>query len=96
MKATPHDGYMQLSPMFWRSANTFTLLRTNPAALGYLPVLLSWSSDNHSDGFLPANVITGLFAVPDDALTALVSVGFLEQVQDGYRIGEGEEWKLHR
>lgn len=96
MTTTPHDEYMQLSNMFWRSANTFTLLRNNPTALGYLPVLLSWASDNHSDGFLPANVITGLFAVPDDALTALISVGFLEQKQNGYQISDGEEWKLHR
>lgn len=96
MKATPHYGYVQLSNMFWRSPKTLTLLRTNPTALGYFPLLLSWSSDNSTGGFLPANVITGLFAVPDNALTALVSAGFLEQAQDGYQICDDADWKLRR
>lgn len=92
MKATPHYGYVQLSNMFWRSAKTFTLLRNNPAALGYLAVLLSWSGDNLSDGFIPSNVMSGLFAVPDDALKALLTVGFLEEAKDGYQIHDYLDW----
>ena len=86
MKAAPHYGYVQLSNMFWRSAKAFTLLRTNPAALGYFTVLLSWAGDNLSDGMLPSNVVTGLFAVPEDSLKALLAVGFLEEAKDGYQI----------
>lgn len=96
MTTPPRDGYAQLSTTFWRSPKTLTLLRTNPTALGYFPLLLSWSSDNHTGGFLPENVITALFAVPDDALAALVSAGFLEQTPDGYEISDDEAWKLHR
>lgn len=92
MKAAPHYGYVQLSNMFWRSPKTFTLLRTNPAALGYFTVLLSWAGDNLSDGLLPSNVINGLFAVPQDSLAALLSVGFLEQRQNGYQIHDYLDW----
>lgn len=94
MKEQERYGYAKLSNAFWRNGKIMTLQRVNLPAIAYYILLLTYCSDNLTDGVIPDIAIHGVFAVPDDVMELLVEIHLLDKVGESFSIHDYLKWNM--
>ena len=79
-------GYAQLSNGYWRNVKIAELREVCTSAVGMYSMMLSYSSDRMTDGYVEQKAARYLLRATDDEIAALIEAGLITETDDGYQI----------
>lgn len=79
-------GYSQLSNGFWRNVKIAELRETCGSAVGMYSMMLSYSSDRMTDGYVERKAARYLLRATEEEIDALIEAGLITETNDGYQI----------
>ena len=79
-------GYAQLSNGYWRNVKIAELREVCTSAVGMYSMMLSYSSDRMTDGYVERKAARYLLRATDDEIAALIEAGLITETTDGYQI----------
>lgn len=80
-------GYARLSNDFWRNTKIRKLAATdNMEAIGLYALMIAYSSDTLSDGYVNEDAIWFQLEANEDTIDTLCDAGLITKIDDGYQV----------